>query len=259
MRGVVCLCAAFCGALLTATSTVTAAPQAHRFFVTIAGTQHFEWTLEGAGGCSFRAHGEQSERFGTARPVKVTAPPRGGGDRNINEFRAISRGAWRRVVPLVGRETREYRVLQAASGQCQPRPEYRSDCRGTNPLVPRAGVVIIRPTDRPNTIVLHVPVDTPWIDRTPPVCNLPVFDLRDFYMFAVFGVRTYTPVRGGTFENRRAKTLRATVSVRYCVDPSRSSDVDVYLETDCEPPHPRGFVLSGHLSASWTLTFRRTR
>lgn len=258
-RGVVCLCAALCGALLTATSTMTAAPRAHRFFVTIAGTQHFEWTLEGVGGCSFRSRGEQSERFGTARPVKVMAPPRGGGDRNITEFRAFSRGAWRRVVPLVGTETREHRVLQPASGECQPHPAYKSDCRGTNQLVPGAGVAIIRSATRPNTIVLHVPVDTPWIARRPSVCGLPVFDLRSFYVMAVFGVHVSRPVQGGTFENRRAKTLRATVSVRYCVDSSESSDVEVFFKTKCESPRPRGFVLSGHLSANWTLTFRRTR
>jgi hypothetical protein len=259
-RGVVCLAAALCGALLTATSTVTAAQPAHRFFVTIAGTQHFEWTLEGAGGCSFRGRGEQSETFGTARPVKVMAPPPGGGDRNILEFRAFSRGAWRRIVPLAGRETRAYRVLQAPSGRCEVRPEYRSDCRGTNPLVPGAGVVIMRGNIRPyRTIGLHVPVDTPWIARRPAVCNLSVFDLRDFYVMAVFGVHVYRPVRGGTFENRRAKTLRTTISVRYCVDPSESSDIHVALETKCEPPATRGLVLSGHLSASWTITFRRTR
>jgi hypothetical protein len=36
-------------------------------------------------------------------------------------------------------------------------------------------------------------------------------------------------------------------------------DIETFFKTRCEPPHPRGFVLSGHLTANWTLTFRRTR
>jgi hypothetical protein len=76
---------------------------------------------------------------------------------------------------------------------------------------------------------------------------------------AVFGLRIYTPVRGGTFENRRAKTLRASISVRYCVDPSESSEFEPILETNCESPRGRGPVLTGNLTASWTLRFRRTR
>jgi hypothetical protein len=256
-RGVLCVCAVLFGALLTATAIQSAEARAPRFLVTIAGTQHFEWTLEDstAGSCSYRGHGEQSETFRTARPVKVIPPPPTGG--NSREFQALSRRGWGRVVPLVGRETRTYRVLRAPSGQCREvRPEFRSDCRGTNPLVPGAGVVIMRVRRQ---VALHVPVATPWIDRQPAVCNVRLFDLRNFYVFAYFGVRVYTPVRGGTFENRRAKTLRAALTVRYCVDPSESSDVEVIFETDCEPPRPRGPVLSGHITASWTITFRRTR
>jgi hypothetical protein len=160
-------------------------------------------------------------------------------------------------VPLVGRETRTYRVLRAPSGECREvRPELRRNCGGTNPLLPRAGVAIMR---NRQTIALHVPVDTPWIERRPRECDLRIFDLRNTYLAAVFGLRIYTPVRGGTFENRRAKTLRASISVRYCVDPSESSEFEPILETNCESPRGRGPVLTGNLTASWTLRFRRTR
>jgi hypothetical protein len=256
-RAFVCLSAAMLVALLTATSLQSAQTRRPRFLVTISGTQHFEWTIEDStsGSCSYRGHGEQSETFGTARPVKVIAAPPSGG--SSNEFQAFSRGAWRRTVPLVGRETRTYRVLRAPAGECRDvRPEFRRDCGGTNPLLPRAGVVIMR---NRQTIALHVPVDTPWIERQPRECDLRLFDLRNTYLAAVFGLRIYKPVRGGTFENRRAKTLRAAISVRYCVDPSESSDFEPVLETNCEPPRGRGPIVTGNLTASWTIRFRRTR
>jgi hypothetical protein len=257
-RAFVCLSATMLVALIAATSLQSAETRAPRFFVTITGTQHFEWTLEDStvGSCSYKGEGEQSETFGTARPVKVITPIKSGrlGD---NEFRAFARGRWGRLVPLAGRETRTYRVLRAPSGECRNvQPEFRSDCRGTNPLVPGAGVVIMR---NRRTVALHVPVATPWIPRQSRDCNIRIFDLRNYYESAFLGVRVYTPVRGGTFENGRVKSLRASLSVRYCVDPSESSDVDVVLETNCEPPRPRGPVLSGHLTATWTITFKRTR
>jgi hypothetical protein len=257
-RVFVCLSAAMLVALVAATSLQSAETRAPRFLVAITGTQHFEWTIEDStsGSCSYKGQGEQSETFGTARPVKVIAPIKTG-RLGENEFRAFSRGGWQRTVPLVGRETRTYRVLRAPSGECrQVRPEFRRDCGGTNPLLPRAGVVIMR---NRQTVALHVPVDTPWIARRPPQCDLRLFDLRDSYLAAVFGLRIYKPVRGGTFENRRAKTLRAAISVRYCVDPEDSDDFTAALETNCEPPRARGPVLTGHLTASWTITFKRTR
>jgi hypothetical protein len=260
-RGVVCLCAALVGALLTATSTQSAQAKAPRFLVTIAGTQHFEWTLEdaSAGSCSYKGHGEQSETFGTARPVKVIAPPARIRADRYKEFQAFNGRGWGRVVPLRGMETRVYRVLKAPTGQCEGMtPELRRDCRGTNPLVPRAGVALIR--DR-GKVALHVPVDTPWIERRPSDCDIRLFDLRNFFLSAVFGVRIYKPVQGGTFDNRRTKTLRVAYSVRYCVDPSESSDFEIALDTTCGPPRQgqRGPVLTGELTASWTVVFRRTR
>lgn len=256
-RVFVCLSAAMLAALLTATSLQSAQTRRPRFLVTITGTQHFEWTIEdsSSGSCSYKGHGEQSETFGTARPVKVIAAPPSGG--RSNEFQAFRRGGWGRTVPLVGRATRAYRVLRAPSGECrQVPPEFRRDCGGTNPLLPRAGVAIMR---NRQTIALHVPVDTPWIERRPRECDIRLFDLRNTYLAAVFGLRIYTPVRGGTFENRRAKTLRAAIRVRYCVDPEDSGGFEPILETNCEPARGRGPVLTGSLTARWTITFRRTR
>src|SRR5215210_4038732 len=207
-------------ALVGATSVESAQSRAPRFLVTITGTQHFEWTLKDvtSGPCAFEGHGEQAETFGTSSPVKVIAPPARMRADRYKEFQAFNGRGWGRVVPLAGRETRVYRVVKAPTGPCEGlRPEFRRDCRGTNPLLPRAGVALIR--DR-RKVALHVPVDTPWIERQPNVCDIRLFDLRNFFLAAVFGLRTYKPVSGGTFENRRVKTLRVSFSARYCVDPS---------------------------------------
>jgi hypothetical protein len=257
-KGLVCLGAAAVAALLTATSVESAQSRAPRFLVTIAGTQHFEWTLQNtAGTCSFKGHGEQSETFGTSRPVKVIAPPARLRKDRYKEFQAFNGRGWGRTVPLTGRETRNYEVLQRPLDTCRDvPPEFRSNCRGTNPLLPRAGVAIVR--DR-GKVALRVPVDTPWIARQPSVCDIRLFDLRNGFLTAVFGVEIYKPVSGGTFENRRAKTLRVAFSVRYCVDPSESSDFEIVLDTTCPPPPQgrRGPVLTGNLRADWTVTFRR--
>jgi hypothetical protein len=259
-RGLLCLCGALVAALFAVTSVESAQSRAPRFLVTITGTQHFEWTLEEntAGSCSYKGHGEQSESFGTSRPVKVIAPPAGRRADRYKEFQAFNGRGWGRVVPLKGAETRVYRVLRAPTGTCEGMsPELRKDCRGTNALLPRAGVALIRDQRK---VALHVPVDTPWIARRPSVCDIRLFDLRNFFLAAVFGLRTYKPVSGGTFDNRRAKTLRVAYNVRYCVDPSESSDFEIFLGTSCRPPSPgrRGPVLTGELTASWTVAFRRT-
>ena len=256
-RGLACLSVGFVLTLLGASSVQSAQSRAPRFLATITGTQHFEWVLQDSrsGGCAYEGHGEQSETFRTTRPVKVIAPPpRGGASR---EFQALARGRWGRVVPLSGTETRTYALLKAPTAPCPAiRAEFRRGCRGTNPLLPRAGVVIMR--DRAK-LALHVPVDTPWIDRRPSVCDIRLFDLRNFFLSAVFGVRTYVAVGGGTFE--KGRTLRASISVAYCIDPTESSDSDIVLKTNCEQPlpSPRGPVLTGQLTTRWSITLRRTR
>ncbi|HEY6583239.1 MAG TPA: hypothetical protein VIZ29_00185 [Gaiellaceae bacterium] len=254
--------ACLCGAVLlslaaTAPSTESAAAKAPRFLVTITGTQHVEWTLEQVSPrpCTFKGHGEQSETFRTSRPVKVITPT--AGPSGTREFQALVRGAWRRVVPLIGAEHRAYSVVEAPSPDCRGIPtEFRTSCSGTNPLVAGAGVALMRVRRQ---IALHVPVDTPWIQRRPATCDIRLFDLRNFYEAAVFGTHVYRPVIGGTFENRRAKTLRSRIDVRYCIDPSESSNVDLVLKTSCGPGRGSGLVLSGQLEAAWTITFRRTR
>lgn len=155
--------AAFVCALLVASSVETASSRAPRFLVTITGTQHFEWALRDSrsGGCAYEGYGEQWECLRTARAVKVIAPPPRGG--RSRQFQALARGRSGRVVPLTGTETRAYPVLKAPTAACPAiRPEFKRGCRGTNPLLPRAGVVLMR--DR-ETLALHVPVDTPWMRR----------------------------------------------------------------------------------------------
>jgi hypothetical protein len=258
-KSFLCLSAALVAALLATTSVESAQSRAPRFLVTITGTQHFEWTLEDStSACSYKGHGEQSETFGTSRPVKVIAPPARLRKDRYKEFQAFNGRGWGRVVPLSGRETRVYNVVKAPTGQCEGmQPALRRDCRGTNPLLPRAGVAIVR--DR-GKVALRVPVDTPWIARQPSVCDIRLFDLRNGFLTAVFGVEIYKPVSGGTFENPRAKTIRVSYSVRYCVDPSESSDFEIALDTTCPPPRAgqRGPVLTGNLRAEWAVTFRRT-
>lgn len=257
-RGVMLLCAAALGALLTSTS-VQSAPKLPRFLVSVTGTQHFEWTLEDktSGPCSYRGQGEQSETFGTSRPVKVIAPPARIRADRFKEFQAFNGRGWGRVVPLQGKETRVYRILKAPTGACdEMSPELRTDCRGTNPLLPRAGVALMRDKRK---VALHVPVDTPWIQRRPSACDIRLFDLRNFFLAAVFGLRTYKPV--GAFDNPRVKTLRVAYSARYCVEPSESSDFEIAFDTTCGQPRPgqRGPVLTGELTASWSVVFKRTR
>lgn len=249
-RSVVCLSAAMLAALLTASSLQSAQTRRPRFLVTVSGSQHWEWTLDRTDECSVKGHGEQHETFGTSRPVKVippgTYPP---------EFQALSPRGWGRLVPLTGRETRVYRVLRPPSSGCRTHeldPVYRSDCEGANSLHPSAGIVLMKVK---RSIALHVPVATTWIPRRPSVCAVGLFDLRNFYEMAVFGVRVYRPVKGGTFENRRAKTLRWDVSVRYCAG---GYDFDLELR-ECDRPPPARSALTGTLTASWSVTFRRTR
>lgn len=250
MKRTVVLCAVALVVLITATSLASAQTRRPRFLVTISGTQHWEWTLDRTGECSVKGHGEQHETFGTSRPVKVIAP-----SKYPPEFQALSSRGWGRVVPLRGRETRVYRVLRSPSSGCRPHeldPAYRSDCEGANALDPRAGVVLMKVK---RSLALHVPVATPWIPRRPSVCGVGLFDLRDFYEAAVFGVRVYRLVRGGTFENRRAKTLRWDVSVRYCAG---GYEFDLEFR-ECDRPPPDRSALTGTLTASWSVTFRRTR
>jgi hypothetical protein len=249
-RSLVCLSAAILAALLSAASLESAQTARPRFFVTIKGTQHWDWTLDRTDSCSIKAQGEQHETFGTARPVKVIAP-----SSYPPEFQALSPRGWGRLVSLTGRETRVYRVVRPPTGDCRPynlAPEYRSDCQGANSLEPRAGVVLMKAR---RSLAVHVPVATPWIPRRPSVCAVGLFDLRNFYEFAVFGVRVYRPIRGGTVENRRAKTLRWNVSVRYCAG-GRENDLEL---RECDRPAPPSSVLTGTMTTSWAVTLRRTR
>lgn len=251
-RKVLGLSAVVLAALLTATSLASAQTRRPRFFVTITGTQSYNWTLEYSGTCAFKGHGEQRESFGTSRPVKVIPPPARPTGQHP-EFQAFNGRGWGRIVPLRGRETRAYRVLRPPSPGCTDLPsEYANSCSGANPLLPRAGVVLMRVRQ---TVALHMPVATPWIDRRPSVCDLRLFDIRNYYLTAVFGVLEYRPVRGGTFENRRAKTLRWTVSVRACVG---GFEFELRFRS-CDRPPPSRSALTGELTASWTVTFRRAR
>jgi hypothetical protein len=256
-RVVGCLVVVAAAALLAASSVESAPVRMPRFQATVTGTQHFAWTLEQSDlQCSFQGKGVQDETFRTARPAKVIAPR---GKAGSYEFQAFSRGGWGRVVPLTGGETRNYDVVQRPTGACGAvGAEFRNDCRGSNPLLPRAGVVLMRLGQK---LALHVPVDTPWIERRPAACDIRLFDLRNYFLSAVFGLRTYKPIRGGTFENGRAKTLRVSIAARYCVDPAESSDVDIVLASTCGAPEPgrRGPLLSGTLTTTWSITLRRSR
>jgi hypothetical protein len=99
-------------------------------------------------------------------------------------------------------------------------------------------------------VALHVPVDTPWINRRPGVCNILLFDIRNFYEVPVGGLRVWKPVSGGTFENRRAKTLRYSVRDHYCVS---GGSYGVVFRRTCGKTG-----LTGGITTTWTVTFRRT-
>lgn len=285
-RASVLLFAALAAALLAA--PVTARTVKPRFTVTIEGTQRFEWSIDATrdsrGGpvpCGFRGSGRQVITFRTARPVTVLVPKGEGSTYTYGgqPFLPASPGPRKRLIPLVGQESRTYQALQApAAGSCQNVPreqrQYFTDCSGTNPFLPNAGVVVMRykrpagftqavlaragwkPGEREKAM-MYAPVDVLLFDRRPTQCGLLLFDIRNSYISQLLTVGQYRTLTGGRFERRRTRVVHSSGVLRGCVDPFGSDETGTSFQS-CDRPMRPGSV-TGEITANWKLTFRRAR
>jgi hypothetical protein len=256
------------------------------FTVSIEGTQQFEWTLDAtrnAGGqsvpCGYKGTGRQVITFRTARPVSVVAPKGEGSTYTYGgqPFLPVAPGKRARLIPLVGEESRTYRALQTPpAASCQNERQevrkYFTDCSGTNPFLPNAGVVVMRykrpagvsqsvlgragwkPGEREKAM-MYAPVDVLLFARRPNQCDLLLFDLRNSLISQLITVGQYRTLTSGAFERRRTRVARSTGFVRACVDPFGSTESEVGIQS-CDRPRRPGFV-TGEITASWKLTFRR--
>jgi hypothetical protein len=267
--------AALLGALLAAPAVESA--RKPRFTVSIEGTQRFEWTINGGrdargqpGPCVFKGSGQQVIAFRTARPVTVLVPPGQGLSGSYGGDAFLNAATRKRLIPIVGQESRDYRVLQPPSVRTCPNfersyPGYGRDCRGTNPFLPNASVVVLRYNPiryhpkrfSKQRTMMYAPVDVLLFDRTPKECDLRLFDLRNYLISQLITVGEYVPLKGGRFEQRATKVVSAAGSVRLCVDPFGSSTANADLQS-CSRPKRAG-ELTGEITANWKITFRRAR
>ncbi len=248
-----------------------------RFTVTIEGTQRFEWTIEGGrdargqpGPCAFTGAGRQVVTFGTARPVAVLVPPGQGLSGGYGGDAFLNAATGKRSIAITGQETREYRLLQPPNPATCPTlggeyPDLGRACSGTNPFLPKASVVVLRynPTRyNPKRLskqraMVYAPVDVLLFERKPKQCDLRLFDLRNYLISQLITVGQYVALMGGRFEQRATQIVTGAGSVRLCVDPFGSSAANADLQS-CSKPKRRG-ELTGEITATWKLTFRRAR
>jgi hypothetical protein len=256
-----------------------------RFTVSIEGTQRFDWVIEGGrdargrlGPCAFKGSGRQVVTFRTARPVTVLVPKGEGLTYTYGGQPFLPVATGKRLIPLVGQESREYHTLQPPNlGACpmfeSESPGYGRDCRGTNPFLPNAGVVVMR-YRRPSGIrqdvlaragwkpgerhkaMMYAPVDVLLFARQPKECDLRLFDLRNYLISQLLTIK-YLPLTGGNFEARATTVVRATGSERNCIDPFGSDASRAALKS-CSAPRRPG-PLTGEMTADWRITFRRAR
>jgi hypothetical protein len=244
-----------------------------RFTVSIEGTQRFEWSIDatrdsrgGAVPCGYKGSGRQVVTFRTARPVTVVVPKGIGMTYTYlgQPFLPAAPGKRGRLIPLVGQESRDYRALQAPpAGSCSAVPQeernYFRDCSGTNPFLPNAGVVVMRyrrTMRHKHTAMMYSPVDVLLFPRKPAACDLRLFDLRNFLITQLITIQ-YLPLTGGNFERRATTVVRAAGSARNCVDPFGSDAYQADLQKCGQPVRPG--PVTGEITTSWKLTFRRAR
>jgi hypothetical protein len=267
--------AAFLGILLAASAVESAGKP--RFTVSIEGTQRFEWTIEGGrdarrrpGPCSFTGSGRQVITFRTPRPVTVLVPPGQGLSGGYGGDPFLNAATRRRLIPIVGQEHRDYRALQppnlhSCSNFDGPYPGYGRDCNGTNPFLSKASVVALRYNPiryNPKRLskqraMIYVPVDVLLFERKPKVCDLRLFDLRNYLSSQLITIGDYVPLQGGRFEQRATKLVRGAGRLKLCVDPFGSSPANADFQSCSRPQRPG--ELTGEITANWKLTFRRAR
>jgi hypothetical protein len=274
MRRAIAGTLALVGALLATPATDSAPKPKPRFTVSIEGTQRFEWSLDAtrnAGGqiheCAFRGSGRQMVTWRTPRPVEVIVPPGTGSTHSYGGQPFLVAATRKRLVPVVGEETRTYRALQPPDLRACPTFEreyrgYARDCDSTNPFLPRAGVVVMRYKPRSSArhkAIMYSPVDVLLFPRSPSECPGALFDLRNYLITQLVTIN-YLPLAGGDFERRATKVVRATGHVHYCIDPERSDPYEARFTYCDRPLRPgRASNLTGSITVDWRLTFRRVR
>jgi hypothetical protein len=245
---------------LVAASAGLAAAKAPRFTVTIEGTQRFEWRLDGqveGPTCTVKAHGVQTLRFATPRPVRVVASSNYATS-GPGGYRILPIGTGKSLVPLTGTETRDYQVESARADGCSAATRvYGQSCQATNPFLRSAGVSMVW---FGAAIEMHVPVDVLLYERRPKTCDLRLFDLRNTVISQLINYGMRTPLKGGTIKGR-AKLLTSTGKLHLCVDPSDADTYGVSLDDcpDIGPPPTRGAAVTGTISLDWKTTLRRLR
>jgi hypothetical protein len=243
------------------------------FTVSIEGTQRFQWTLDATRNargqtvpCGYKGNGQQVVTFHTPRPITVRVPEGRGTTYTYGGQPFLPVSSRGRLIPLTGEESREYQALQApAPGACEgefisaEERKYFTSCRGTNPFLPNAGVVVMRyrPTPRHrHKAMMYAPVDATLFPRRPATCDLRLFDLRNYLISQLMTIK-YLPLSGGNFERRATTVVRAAGSQHGCVDPFGSDASRAALQSCGARTRPG--QLTGELTANWTLTFRRVR
>jgi hypothetical protein len=225
--------------------------------LSITGVQTLNWTMtsefESQGGtCAIRHSGDQTIRFGTARPLParlfaVDDVVFG----RVLRAHALIGGKYKGVVPIVGSEHRSYHVIQRPPlGLCSPdaRP-YLQDCSGTKPLVKGAGTFVDTrpPKARAQKVAMRVPVQTALLPRVFPECPIKFFDLRNDWVYPLFTYGDWRPLKGGSPISARTRRLTAHGSTSVCFAdeyPSRHS-------SSCAKPHV------AKISVDWQVVLSR--
>jgi hypothetical protein len=224
--------------------------------LSVSGMQMLNWTMtsefDGQGTCAIRHSGDQTIRFGTARPLParlfalddVVFGP-------VLRAHVLIGGHYKGVVPIVGSEHRDYHVIQRPPvGTCssEARP-YLQDCSGTKSLVKGAAMFVDTrpPKARAQKVATRVPVQTALLPRIFPECPIRFFDLRNDWVYPLFTYGDWQPLKGGSPLSSRTRRLTAHGSTSVCFAdeyPSRHS-------SSCAKPHV------AKISIDWQVVLSR--
>lgn len=243
-------------ALTAASASAGPAVKRPQWRLSVSGVQTLNWTMtsefDGQGTCAIRHSGDQTIRFGTARPLParlfalndVIFGP-------ILRAHVLIGGRYKGVVPIVGSEERKYHVIQRPPvGICssEARP-YLQDCSGTKSLVKGAGMFVDTrpPKARAQKVATRVPVQTALLPRIFPECPIRFFDLRNDWVYPLFTYGDWQPLKGGSPLSARTRSLTAHGSTSVCFAdeyPSRHS-------SSCAKPHV------AKISIDWQVVLSR--
>ena len=222
-------------ALTAASASAGPAVKRPQWRLSVFGVQTLNWTMtsewDGQGTCAIRHSGDQTIRFGTARPLParlfalndVIFGP-------VLRAHVLIGGRYKGVVPIVGSEERKYHVIERPPvGICgsEARP-YLQDCSGTKSLVKGDGMFVDTrpPKGRAQKVATRVPVQTALLPRIFPECPIRFFDLRNDWVYPLFTYGDWQPLKGGSPLSSRTRRLTAHGSTSVCFAdeyPSRHS------------------------------------